>query len=1449
MNKLFQDQVQPEYRTSDRFALHFTGATDIKLPFDGTVIVPRAAIADDASRLSAIQHLNHHDWIFYSLLHPRAARSEELGLTAVFPSLRKIDNQPFGLNSASRGVNGKVIVLAAKGHTLLDDLDSRAVFDDTRRFYSPRYPENASLSSLPHYLVIHLDNEGGNLSLPHAAPPSPEEGDGSGGDPSGGPDPSGGEPDGDTATIAFPPVSRSEGFSLLSDDHVTENLKNALAGGTFAGEIYGFDLAGNIIDGYALAMALGFEIISTDGSGFVPQPGRMLVQLVDLHGAPLDPDGDTQFGLTFEPPLVSLDHGELEAEHVRRVQFSDPAAPDLAVRFSFDDAGVAGSPEAERYTRRHIRVGLWPGFGHRLKALKPDGPVVLKLAEGFETPGTMPPFVRLCVLHPGDEFQTTAGGALDAEGVHEDNKFRLYTEANRVTVFNSGEEYFADLYEELEDGLFDELEGVYLTNWRSQPNVFMHGAMVAHGIERNDANSGTLRETVERLIDPATFFVAPLDPLRDPPAPEEGDPPEDPSAVKRDYVLLTRRTADASDQSFQMYIEELGDPDSVYPFSPIHRGFVRADGPAAWRLTGDGHGPYPEFRFSASWKTNVGSVKVEKNTLPLPPPTASPTGLMRFPVNALALGIDGEDPPGATLRQSVSYDKLLDLLVEDTANPDGTVNELAFDDAGRDLRIVFLHLQSGHYEVIPLDKTTQGNAQGSIDRVIFSFPRLFCTDEMALALVDWPADPDLLDLSSVLLTSWRRITYPVSAFERGALPLSTEELGGRLRQLIASKDIDLRALYWDHTQANLKSGLSLERGLSNSLAMNAVLNRSVDGRHGMSIIDRATRQMGSFHQKAVVLVKRDTTDSPLTEKQHRVVAYLGGIDLAHGRWDTEWHHHLDPERQNGDGWRDVQVKLEGDAALDVLKNFTQRWNALSAFHQDSYCRPVNVVAEMDRKIKVPKKLIDLGEPGPLVQITRTWPPASCHAKQPSEDAFVGPDGELGSLESYLKAIRKARKYILINDQYYFGLEIAQAMHEALLRPDGPDCAIIMLPMNLSEFPLVDPLIYKTRKRAFDTLFYGATLEDGGDPGPNHPHYYAVNPSTGLSLRDRVAIVTPINHHGEEVYVHSKQIIVDDVFMSIGSANFSVRGTTYEMEINAAIADPVLMQGGGTEVREQRIELCRRMLGLPKSYSALLQDWNACFNMFKAIETETAPTIETSPSAPGELSLHPLPPMVKHLPPAFQPRLGPSYTGYNQDLDFVLNMNNNSPGLLWFVRNAIDTDGRDTTTEDVLIRGLQLFSNIAYLNTDSPYLTEFPHSPPDPYGRVLFDMNALKDDIETIAASNQTPALIVTVQVDEVLEGPTELPFTTEIARHEVSLDNGRNVVIAEATGNQLLVPLHVDRAVTVIAKLGVEETTEEIGVGMHAFDPNTWDVADPSGPAITFGTFLDATLVLTRTEP
>ena len=117
----------------------------------------------------------------------------------------------------------------------------------------------------------------------------------------------------------------------------------------------------------------------------------------------------------------------------------------------------------------------------------------------------------------------------------------------------------------------------------------------------------------------------------------------------------------------------------------------------------------------------------------------------------------------------------------------------------------------------------------------------------------------------------------------------------------------------------------------------------------------------------------------------------------------------------------------------------------------------------------------------------------------------------------------------------------------------------------------------------------------------------------------------------------------------------------------------------------------------------------------------------------------------------------------------MNLDNNSSGMLWLVRNAIDIDGRDTVTDQMLVDGAQLFTNIKYLYDDTPYLSEFPHNPPSPYGRLTFDLNPVKAAIIIAIDGGDTLSLVLRIQIGDPVEDPP--PFSTELGRFAVTLDS------------------------------------------------------------------------------
>jgi hypothetical protein len=168
---------------------------------------------------------------------------------------------------------------------------------------------------------------------------------------------------------------------------------------------------------------------------------------------------------------------------------------------------------------------------------------------------------------------------------------------------------------------------------------------------------------------------------------------------------------------------------------------------------------------------------------------------------------------------------------------------------------------------------------------------------------------------------------------------------------------------------------------------------------------------------------------------------------------------------------------------------------------------------------------------------------------------------------------------------------------------------------------------------------------------------------------------------------------------------------------------------------------------------------------------------------------------------------------------------------------------------MLIDGAQLFTNIKYLYDDTPYLSEFPHNPPSPYGRLTFDLNPVKAAMIIVVDNGDTLSLILRIHMPEgeppegePQEGEPE--FSTELGRFAVTLDSSpnRNIVIATMTGSQLLVPIHVARQVDVSAELKAGGGTgATIGAGLHVFNPTP----GPGGEEpVTNGVFIGATIAL-----
>ena len=90
-----------------------------------------------------------------------------------------------------------------------------------------------------------------------------------------------------------------------------------------------------------------------------------------------------------------------------------------------------------------------------------------------------------------------------------------------------------------------------------------------------------------------------------------------------------------------------------------------------------------------------------------------------------------------------------------------------------------------------------------------------------------------------------------------------------------------------------------------------------------SLLDERVRRGGSHHQKLV--------RAPAPRRPGRDVAFVGGIDLCHGRHDDAAHRRrpqaieLDPRYGDRPPWHDIQLEVRGPAVGDLAYTFRERW--------------------------------------------------------------------------------------------------------------------------------------------------------------------------------------------------------------------------------------------------------------------------------------------------------------------------------------------------------------------------------------------------------------------------------------------------------------------------------------------------------------------------------------------
>lgn len=356
---------------------------------------------------------------------------------------------------------------------------------------------------------------------------------------------------------------------------------------------------------------------------------------------------------------------------------------------------------------------------------------------------------------------------------------------------------------------------------------------------------------------------------------------------------------------------------------------------------------------------------------------------------------------------------------------------------------------------------------------------------------------------------------------------------------------------------------------------NRHLGEEINRAGGEVLRDMRVRPGGSHHQKFVVLRHRSRPELD--------VAFVGGIDLCHSRFDDE-RHHGDPQRQPmakvyGDQppWHDLQVAVRGPAVKDVETVFAERWQDPTPLNRN----PLSNLADRLRGEDLDPSPLPPPMPAPApvagkqLQLLRTYP-----RKRPGFP--FAPQGERSVAGGYRKVAGLARSLIYLEDQYFWNAGIVSCFAEALA--STPTLRLIVV---LPLYPDQDGRLSKPPNLVGRQLALDLVYRAGGD---------------------RVAVYGIENHDGVPVYVHAKVGIVDDVWASVGSDNINRRSWTHDSELACAVLDDALdtrqprvidALGSGARrfARDLRLRLAAEHLDREPDALAELCDPVEAFNAF------------------------------------------------------------------------------------------------------------------------------------------------------------------------------------------------------------------------------------------------------------
>jgi phosphatidylserine/phosphatidylglycerophosphate/cardiolipin synthase-like enzyme len=231
-------------------------------------------------------------------------------------------------------------------------------------------------------------------------------------------------------------------------------------------------------------------------------------------------------------------------------------------------------------------------------------------------------------------------------------------------------------------------------------------------------------------------------------------------------------------------------------------------------------------------------------------------------------------------------------------------------------------------------------------------------------------------------------------------------------------------------------------------------------------------------------------------------AFVGGIDLtdlAGDRRDNPLHR---PDRPLG--WHDAATQLRGPIVADVANHFAQRWREAAG-----------------------EELAPASVPPPAgqtaIQLARTVPERTYR---------FAPRGDFSILDQYLNALRDAESLVYLENQFLWSTEVVDVLAHKLRHPPRDGFRVLLM---LPERP----------NNGADTSRGQLGRLLAADDGRHRLLATTVNALADLTVQPG------------RVYVHAKVGIVDDMWLTVGSANLNEHSLFNDTEVNVVLHDPAI----------------------------------------------------------------------------------------------------------------------------------------------------------------------------------------------------------------------------------------------------------------------------------------------------